>query len=773
MILTIDKSVTLKVTTYFAQPYFDLNRIRIYTLGSPSTTNIELDLSGVANTEFGRGGLNAVLIHKGYIFASFDTTDFSATPTIPTGGVIRLDLLKSLKNPTNLASADPVKIKITATDLNLPCAGMAIDPATEDLYVATFVNASGNGGIYKAVKPYTDAAAVVTFADPTVAEVCANVAFDPKGNLWFTTWTPADYDPTITPPFRNDPTKHFLVCLKGKDRSKYYKFDNTLVKSYPTTALPGGGVNLPSVHLLSAPEGIAFDSAGNLWIGNNNDKDFTFVNGPGEGTLVKVKKASLDVMLNQPSSAPPADVRTKIANTSVEIFSYIGSKFGGITAIGDRLLANDQGKNQGDKPDINGEVWSWNGSQLTPASLTSFVPTGVRTTYPGNGQGSLARFAPVATGPWLVIRDDGDDGLEPNTVVNIAYNSPDIIVRRNAAITPDPNNPPANEDPIPGQPAYVYVKVTNQGSATSSGAEQVKLYWASASTGLGWPAPWDGINKTAGNEPYGGQVGSSTVVPVLAPGDSTLLRFEWSQTPNPIKYGDNEHFCLLARLQKVSTPPFGMSFPEETGTENALLKNVVNNATIAWRNIHIAKVNSLVGGGFSGLGRAVVTASNYGQSTKVFRLRFRLIDGVGQPMQTRDGSPLSIRATGESLERLRQSDPFPEGLEPLSDGRFQIVDNQVGITNLKLQPNERLSFEVELEPQEPTLENFAIVVEQFVEVNGFESLVGGQAFIVGEVTGFDVKPVSNDDSTPTANRLWLWLLALIILLILLLAFLLH
>ncbi|HBH74141.1 MAG TPA: hypothetical protein DDY43_12065 [Synechococcales bacterium UBA10510] len=142
-------------------------------------------------------------------------------------------------------------------------------------------------------------------------------------------------------------------------------------------------------------------------------------------------------------------------------------------------------------------------------------------------------------------------------------------------------------------------------------------------------------------------------------------------------------------------------------------------------------------------------------------------------MQIRDGSSLSITVNGETLERLRQSDPFPEGLEPLSDGRFQIVDNQVGISNLKLQPNERLSFEVKLEPQEPTLENFALVVEQFVEVDGFDLLVGGQAFIVGEVKGFDVKPVSNDDSTPTANRIWLWFLVLIILLILLLAFLLH
>ncbi len=525
--------------------------------------------------------------------------------------------------------------------------------------------------------------------------------------------------------------------------------------------------------MLSAPEGIAFDSAGNLWIGNNND--FSLTNNPGEGTLVKIKKASLDAMLSQLPTTPAADKPTEIDATSVEVFSYLGSKFGGITAIGERLLANDQGKNEGDKPNINGEVWSWNGSQLTTSSLTSFVPTGIRTTYPGNGQGSLARFAPVAAAAssWLVIRDDGDDGLEPNTVVNIAYNSPDIIVRRNPVLTPDPSNPPANEDPIPGQPAYVYVKVTNQGLAKSSGAEQVKLYWASASTGLGWPAPWDGISQTAAGDSYGGLIGSPTVVPALAAGESTLLRFDWSITPNPNKYGGSEHFCLLARLQKVSTPPFGMSFPEETGIPNALLNNVVNNATIAWRNIHIAKLNPLVGGGLSGLGRAVVTASNYGQSTKVFRLRFRLIDGVGQPMQIRDGSSLSITVNGETLERLRQSDPFPEGLEPLSDGRFQIVDNQVGISNLKLQPNERLSFEVKLEPQEPTLENFALVVEQFVEVDGFDLLVGGQAFIVGEVKGFDVKPVSNDDSTPTANRIWLWFLVLIILLILLLAFLLH
>jgi hypothetical protein len=107
--------------------------------------------------------------------------------------------------------------------------------------------------------------------------------------------------------------------------------------------------------------------------------------------------------------------------------------------------------------------------------------------------------------PDLYIRDTPVDvGLEPNPDPGPMWVSEDIWVRR----YPDPNyspypfttgSPPwtlpAHEDPEYrdpkyGNPNYIYVQVTNRGTTASTGAEWLKLYWAKASTGLGWPTQW-------------------------------------------------------------------------------------------------------------------------------------------------------------------------------------------------------------------------------------------------------------------------------------------
>jgi hypothetical protein len=101
----------------------------------------------------------------------------------------------------------------------------------------------------------------------------------------------------------------------------------------------------------------------------------------------------------------------------------------------------------------------------------------------------------------LYIRDDlSDTGIEPNPSASLMYLSPDIWVRN----TPMPGwnpypypigSPPGWVDPThfnpdyaspaSGRPNYVYVRVRNTGTA-STGTERLLLYFARASTGLGW-----------------------------------------------------------------------------------------------------------------------------------------------------------------------------------------------------------------------------------------------------------------------------------------------
>lgn len=115
----------------------------------------------------------------------------------------------------------------------------------------------------------------------------------------------------------------------------------------------------------------------------------------------------------------------------------------------------------------------------------------------------------------LYIRDTATDtGVEPNPDPGSMWKSVDIWVRN----SPDPNydprpfptaaptwtplvhENPEYDDPKYGYPAYIYVRMHNRSAEqTSSGTERLRVYWAKASTGLGWPNQWvDYLDNTCG-----------------------------------------------------------------------------------------------------------------------------------------------------------------------------------------------------------------------------------------------------------------------------------
>jgi len=121
-------------------------------------------------------------------------------------------------------------------------------------------------------------------------------------------------------------------------------------------------------------------------------------------------------------------------------------------------------------------------------------------------------------GPDLWSKDVSDDmGQEPDTSTHPMYISDDIWVRQS-------NDGLANQDhqnPIHGQPSWVYVRVRNRScGATQSGT--VKLYWAKASSGLSWQAPWDG--SVVAPALMGSPIGSAPVT--VAGGDHEILTLD-------------------------------------------------------------------------------------------------------------------------------------------------------------------------------------------------------------------------------------------------------
>jgi hypothetical protein len=102
----------------------------------------------------------------------------------------------------------------------------------------------------------------------------------------------------------------------------------------------------------------------------------------------------------------------------------------------------------------------------------------------------------ASAAPDLWMQDVSDDvGEEPDPSSQPMYISNDIWVRlsNDGVLNEDHQNP---EYRPPGSASnYVYVRVRNRGcSGTQSGT--LKLYWAKASTGLSWPAPFDGTVST-------------------------------------------------------------------------------------------------------------------------------------------------------------------------------------------------------------------------------------------------------------------------------------
>jgi hypothetical protein len=469
-----------------------------------------------------------------------------------------------------------------------------------------------------------------------------------------------------------------------------YKITNMPSKAYTAHDVADGAIN---VHLLSAPEGIAFDPSGNLWLGNNNDDILT--NNAGEGTLVKISEARISSIL-----AGGAGTFT-IPVTDVDIKHIPSGKLGGLLFDGTTLFINDQGQNQGPDFKANGVVWKWD--VTAPFDSANFAPSGIHTTYPGNGSASLLQ-------PFLVMADTATDkGIEPDTTTTLPWQSPDITISSDQ----------------PNQLINVSVSVHNKGMMDSAGTEQLTLYWAKASAGLAWPAPWDDTVHDATGETMGRLIGTQTL-PVISAGGSQSTSFPWT-TPDPTKYTIADgHFCLLARIQSSSGPPYGMTFPELAD----LVTNALNNSRIAWVNIHI--VNPV--GGMVRVGGGVILA-NYTAKSMNASMTLELLGADGKRMDPGHGSVL-LTAKGTAQEKLLGH----RELENLGDGAFRVINVSLPIENIRLEPGEMMNVQAEFVTEE-RLKGGALTVTQSNQTGGLVNIIGGQTFVYGQVAGFH--PVSS------------------------------
>jgi hypothetical protein len=606
---------------YIAQPQFSSNTaVNIYDITPGASPTLFMTLYAKPNSAIAKlvgpydpnnpSGPNSVLVYQ----------DLAASPSPLTsspqqflliayvaqagqsGAVYVFDLDKLLQSGGTGSPPYSVPFPDTASAvLTFPGydpIGMALQPGTGNLYVATPSVSGGNptvtvfaktpGGTWSATGDST------TFDYNSLggwSSTPSNFAFDMHGFLWMTSFG------SVTDPATGVVTPYnYLTCFRNSpgsapEATTEFWFDDQpdaggSGTQLSVTPLLTGLTGVPATLFgLSSPEGIAFDPAGNLWVASNNEEYVgSDVNpkfdGAGGGSLLMIRAEYLLGLLF-PSPPTGEILLSAIPSESVVVY-YINNQAqpGGLFFDGFNLYINDENNYDADGNSI---LWQMTvNSDGTPATALTQVAAPVQTTNPGNGTMAVFNYPPfsfpTATLAQLLIRDGSpagsaeDTGNEPDTATTPAtlFESPDIGIAA-AAISGvpglgsgagqsdpyDPATPPFSalngevDYSVPltgGDPgevlvddtAFIFVQVTNVDTVASVGGETLKVYWAHASTALQWPDPWTGLTPDSADttQTLGGLIGAVSLASIPA-GQACLVQMLWSGVPAPLSFTDS------------------------------------------------------------------------------------------------------------------------------------------------------------------------------------------------------------------------------------------
>ncbi len=304
----------------------------------------------------------------------------------------------------------------------------------------------------------------------------------------------------------------------------------------------------------------------------------------------------------------------------------------------------------------------------------------------------------------MMQNSDNDFGIEPDTVTNPIWNSPDIWVRNQ----PDGHIVQEHQDLhyVSNQiPVYVYVKVTNNSCETSLGTEELKLYWAKGGISQDWPTIWEGATGGPGNLQIGDDVGNLNI-PVLEPGESTILEFEWQPYDPEVYQADGYAkpwmFCFLAR---IVTPNDPMTFTEVTNAST----NAKNNNNIAYKNTTVLNV--------TGGPKGTITAGNYfSESPTVADFNFFTIDANDTNIW--EQAEISIELDDTIWDNWLSNDGQGSNYEIVNEEEHRILltGNHAQLTNVPFGPDEGglITLEVNfLTDEVDSQDNFALHIEQY------------------------------------------------------------
>lgn len=309
-----------------------------------------------------------------------------------------------------------------------------------------------------------------------------------------------------------------------------------------------------------------------------------------------------------------------------------------------------------------------------------------------------------------------DIGIESNNISSTLYISKDIWVRNsNDGFTNQVHQNPIFHS-ITNQPNYVYVRVRNRG-CDQAPPTTVKLYWAKASTGLVWTAPWDGSQVLPGTTtPLGGII-SAKLTNIINSGADQILEFSWN-VPDPSLYSifgsDMNHFCLLSRIETSNTYPFGMTTPESF----FLWQNVANNNNIVWKNVSVITMANSV---------ASVIVGNFSSKRIVSKLTFKL-----DRMLDLKRNGVVVELNEKLVEKIKKSKAILKGLK-IEGNYLKIKSANAEITNLVFEPQELHTLTLNFKLNKYLFENkksYNLEVNQFIKIENKYFPFGGEQFTI-------------------------------------------
>lgn len=339
----------------------------------------------------------------------------------------------------------------------------------------------------------------------------------------------------------------------------------------------------------------------------------------------------------------------------------------------------------------------------------------------------------------LMVKDGIDDiGDEPNNTTPYMWASTDIWIRNQ----PDGIEEHQNPEYSPTTPNHAYVRVSNKSCATSTGNEQLKLYWAKAGTSLEWPTTWDGNNYFPipnNTKLLGAPIGTATI-PVLQAGQETILQIPFP-VPSPNDYSfagsDQWHFCLLARIESIN---------DSLNETNNLYANVQNNNGIAWKNISIVDLVANVTSG-------TIAVGNPFDDPHTFFLELIKEDlETGQPIY--DEAEVTIKMDEVLYNAWVRGGKLAQQIDPtIEENRMIVKGNNVLINNIAFNPNEIGILDL----------NFNFLTEELTQKSKFVyhviqkdaqtgEIIGGETFVIKK----QIRPVfiadAGDDKDVDINE---------------------